>query len=542
MAEARGLWYFDETSNIFSVFDGMVYKDENSFISLTTNTGKVGFSEAIYGLKQYLFLADGKKGYLIDKDDPTSFQMIDDSHVITITVTSGGSDYVTPPDVTIDPPNIAAWLADTAYALGALVINDSNVYICVSAGTSASSGGPTGTDNLITDNTCGWRYVLSEEAATATASCELADGAVVYITLITPGYGYSGAPTVTFSEGEATAIATLSGFPIEHIPTPVFLDGYLFLAKAGTPDIYNSGIGDYDYWNPIDYVTVSQYSDEVLGLAKQNNQIMALKEDSTEYLYDAANAFGSPLAKTNQAVIQIGCASTYSIDDHERKVFFIGKSSTGTVGVWAIEGFKEQKVSTEAVDRLLQNEGTFISLAYAYAIRTEGHFFYVIRLYGGRTVVYDVEEQFWHEWSSVNNGIEGNFFGKFATAIGTLPVVQHATNGKIYNVDTTAYEDATGPIKVLWTSIPVDMENTYRKWFQSLTFVGDQQTSISNLTVKYSDDDYKTWSNGWTINLQERAYIKRLGSARRRAFKLEHEANTPFRMEALEIVYSQSEH
>ncbi len=104
------------------------------------------------------------------------------------------------------------------------------------------------------------------------------------------------------------------------------------------------------------------------------------------------------------------------------------------------------------------------------------------------------------------------------------------------------HEDPDGPIKVLWTSIPVDMENTYRKWFQSLTFVGDEQTTQSDLTVKYSDDDYKTWSNGWIINLQDRAYIKRLGSARRRAFKLEHEANTPFRMEALELVYSQGEH
>jgi hypothetical protein len=320
------------------------------------------------------------------------------------------------------------------------------------------------------------------------------------------------------------------------------LDGYIFLAKDETADIYNSGIGDYDYWSPVDYISVSQYSDYITALAKQNNQIVCLKQSSVEYLYNAANAYGSPLARTTQAVIQIGCAACSAIVDYERKIFYIGKSDIGTVGVWSIEGFKDVKISTEAIDRILQNEGAFISSAYGYAVRANGHFWYVIRLYNGRTLVYDVEEQFWHEWTSVESAVEGNFIGKYASAVGTLPIVQHYNNGKLYSAQSSQYTDTTGVIKLLWTSIPIDMDNTYRKWFQSLTFVGDQQTATSNMTVKYSDDDYKTWSSGWTINLQERAYIKRLGSARRRAWKLEHEANTHFRMEALELVYLQGEH
>jgi hypothetical protein len=270
--------------------------------------------------------------------------------------------------------------------------------------------------------------------------------------------------------------------------------------------------------------------------------VAVLKEESLEFLYNAANPFGSPLSRTTQAILQIGCVTENTVDDHERKVFFVGRANNGTVGVWMLEGFKEVKISTEAIDRILDAEAGYIALADGYAIRAAGHFFYVLRLNGGRTLVYDVEESFWHEWSSVVGGVEGNFFGKYATAVGTLAVLQHFNNGKTYSVNRNKHEDPDGPIKVLWTSIPVDMENTYRKWFQSLTFVGDEQTTQSDLTVKYSDDDYKTWSNGWIINLQDRAYIKRLGSARRRAFKLEHEANTPFRMEALELVYSQGEH
>lgn len=53
----------------------------------------------------------------------------------------------------------AAWQAATAYSLGTLVLNDTNkIYVCKTAGTSAGSGGPTGTSTGITDNTVTWNY------------------------------------------------------------------------------------------------------------------------------------------------------------------------------------------------------------------------------------------------------------------------------------------------------------------------------------------------------------------------------------------------
>jgi hypothetical protein len=51
------------------------------------------------------------------------------------------------------------WVALTAYTLGALVTNSSNTYICRTAGTTAGSGGPTGTGTAISDGSCTWDYV-----------------------------------------------------------------------------------------------------------------------------------------------------------------------------------------------------------------------------------------------------------------------------------------------------------------------------------------------------------------------------------------------
>ncbi len=65
---------------------------------------------------------------------------------------------------------IAAWQATTAYVEDDLVTNDTGkTYRCVTAGTSAGSGGPTGTGAAITDGTVVWDYVATPAWAAATA-------------------------------------------------------------------------------------------------------------------------------------------------------------------------------------------------------------------------------------------------------------------------------------------------------------------------------------------------------------------------------------
>jgi hypothetical protein len=58
-----------------------------------------------------------------------------------------------------------AWQASTAYVIGDVVINDDGkVYTCDTDGTSASSGGPTGTGSNIADGTTRWDYTSTIKA------------------------------------------------------------------------------------------------------------------------------------------------------------------------------------------------------------------------------------------------------------------------------------------------------------------------------------------------------------------------------------------
>jgi hypothetical protein len=80
----------------------------------------------------------------------------------------------------------AAWVASTAYSEGALVTNDSaKVYVCRTTGTSAGSGGPTGTGSAISDGSCTWDYV--DAAGTATQY-------FTYHVASDPGANASGSP------------------------------------------------------------------------------------------------------------------------------------------------------------------------------------------------------------------------------------------------------------------------------------------------------------------------------------------------------------
>ena len=58
------------------------------------------------------------------------------------------------------------WVASTAYAVGNKVQNGANIYVCDTAGTSAGSGGPTGTGANITDGSARWDYEATVSATT----------------------------------------------------------------------------------------------------------------------------------------------------------------------------------------------------------------------------------------------------------------------------------------------------------------------------------------------------------------------------------------
>ncbi len=91
---------------------------------------------------------------------------------------------------------LSAWGSATGYVVGNRVTHASRVYGCITAGTSAGSGGPTSQLSDITDGTVHWRYIGEGTAAVdVAASCETTgplDASSGTVTVIeTPVTGWS---------------------------------------------------------------------------------------------------------------------------------------------------------------------------------------------------------------------------------------------------------------------------------------------------------------------------------------------------------------
>ena len=93
---------------------------------------------------------------------------------------------------------LTSWASGTTYSVGDRRTNASRTYVCITAGTSAGSGGPTTTASDITDNTAHWQYMgdgtgavdVAFEAAVAGPVGALAG---VLTSIVTPVSGWSGA-------------------------------------------------------------------------------------------------------------------------------------------------------------------------------------------------------------------------------------------------------------------------------------------------------------------------------------------------------------
>jgi hypothetical protein len=74
-----------------------------------------------------------------------------------------------------------AWVGSTVYTAGQFRTNGANQYRCTVGGTSASSGGPTGTGASIADGTVTWEYVAVANADFQIDNIDVTNGQAVIV-------------------------------------------------------------------------------------------------------------------------------------------------------------------------------------------------------------------------------------------------------------------------------------------------------------------------------------------------------------------------
>jgi len=337
----------------------------------------------------------------------------------------------------------------------------------------------------------------------------------------------------TVTDGTVTWVSEAFAFPSPHVPAPIFMDGYLFLAKAGSQDVYNSNLDDPFNWTPGDFFTAEMYPDRIVTLSKNNNYLYAIGTNSVEYLYDAANPIGSPLARQQGAVQQFGCTAAGTAVQTEKQVIFVGKTGNGGYTVWTIDGFNATEIGIPAVKYSLLAEGLNLVNANAFCIRVAAQKLYVLCL-SSRTWVYSFDTQMWSEWDSNSNPFICDFG---SDGPGGEAYLLDKSSGNIYIMDETFLTDNGSPIICSVTSSKLDFDSMNRKFMSRLTIIGDvPDNSLTSVNVQWSDDDYKTWSANRALNFNaDLPSLFQLGTFRRRALKLTYSAPYLFRIEGIEV-------
>jgi len=328
-----------------------------------------------------------------------------------------------------------------------------------------------------------------------------------------------------------------ANFPNPHLPYPIFLDGYIFLAAAGTQTVHNSQLLSPTVWPSDGFIDAEMFPDSIQCLAKAQNYLVIIGTASCEFFYDNANATGSPLQRNAPAVAQFGTPAPNTVNQTEKQVILVGQTGNGGRTVWTIDGFQPTEIANEPVREALDLEGDLINEASSYTIQCAGHKWYVLNLVANqRTFVFDFDEQMWHEWTSGTGQTVWNY--PFAADSGTGSPILLSYNGISVTLSPTIYTDYSLPILCQIITAKIDFDTIKRKRYYRLSLIGDAPDGDSTvpITVNWSDDDYNTWIGNATLYINATyPTITQLGISRRRAFQFLYEQPYPLRLEAFEV-------
>ena len=346
----------------------------------------------------------------------------------------------------------------------------------------------------------------------------------------TKGYVFSG-------PSSAPTLIADADFPSPHIPMPVFMDGYLFLAKANTQDVYNSDLDNPAVWTPGNFISSEMYPDKLIALSKNNNYIYAIGSQSIEYLYDAAGVT-TPLARHDSAVQQFGAVAPATVVQTEKEVIMLGETGNGGHTVWTIDGFKPTEIGTPAIRSALRAEGSALVNAVAHCTRVAGQKLYVVHL-TAKTLVYSFDTKMWSYW---NSGVAGTspFVGKFGTdGPNGMAYIQHESDGDIYTISEDNHTDDGVAFKCQIQTPKYDFDVFNVKFMSRFSLIGDIPDSSgagNTLQISWSDDDYQTWTSTRDLSFDyDFPCIAQLGRFRRRAFRVEYSQPYLLRLEAFEV-------
>ena len=320
----------------------------------------------------------------------------------------------------------------------------------------------------------------------------------------------------------------------------VYMDGMFVGIVGGTQDIRISAVGNGFNWDPLEVQPANARPDILTGIAQVGKTLLLFGQDSIQPYWNTGNA-DFPFEPIAGQLIEVGCGAVWSIAKLDESVFFLSHATDGRGMVMRLDGFQARRISNHAVEQAIRSYSK-IHDAIAWTYQDQGHGFYVLQFpTAGKTWVYDVSTNDWHErmWRNpdtaaeeAHRGICHCFAFWEASPFKGKHLVGDRENGNIYVLDPEVYLDNSNPIR-RYRRTPHLSADGKRVFYHSAqvdhltgTALTSGQGSNPLVALRFSNDGGNTWSQEYQASMgasgqtKKRLRWTRLGSARDRVFEI----------------------
>ena len=309
------------------------------------------------------------------------------------------------------------------------------------------------------------------------------------------------------------------------------MDGFACIMTS-SGRLYAPNINSVTAWTANSFESTNAYPDKGVGCVRYKNLIIAFGTESMQF-FQNAGLTPFPFINVSSMTQKIGAVSADAIAQISDTIFFAGSTPQGGLSIFQYDGQVSRISNPEQDLQFLLAGPTNISLTTE---RYYGRSFVVV-VANATTYVYCIEDKRWHERTSTTPLWYKSAGLSTGSQILTYCISKVSTSGKVFviNPANLVFND-DGFVYTATIQSGNDSNGTSnRKFYSEFRLDADIEPSTSIMTIAYSDDDYVTFTNAGTIDLNAQTKLTRLGSSspannNNRAWKMTHSSDTAFRV------------
>ena len=324
------------------------------------------------------------------------------------------------------------------------------------------------------------------------------------------------------------------------------MDGYFIALDAATSTVYTSELYDGLTWNTgTAFAERSAASDPWVSMWVLNGAYLWLFGTETSEIWYNEGTLPFPFAPhPSGRGVPYGIAAPFSASEIQGRLFWLGRTATGSGMVLSTSGFSPERISTPTVELAIQSVAADEATADAYD--QAGHTFYMLQFPRSSSWCYDATSGQWHERGTWDGALGD--FTRTRARFHAFAFGRHRwldlESGDLYLADINLGTDIDDiPLRRLRRAPALTFQNQ-RIYYAALELqldvglgvVPPAQGSDPQVQMRYSNDAGRNWGPwamrtcGATGEFAQRVRWNRCGAGRKRVFEVAVSDPTPWRL------------